>query len=285
MRPWLLVGPAVLVLVALFAAPLALVLAQSFGYGAPGGFSTEYWRQVAADPEFLSALWFSLRVALVSTLISLVLGLGLALLLQRARRTAQLLSRVPLVVPHLVVGYTLLLFLGRSGLLARLAYAAGLIREIEQFPVLVHDAFGWGIIFAYVWKEAPFVALMVLPLLGGGVKAWREAARTLGASPWQALRHVVLPLTWPGLAASGAIIFAYSFGAFELPLILGRSFPRALPVLAYQRYVSPDLALRPEAMVIALVLALVALAAAAAYLAGIRRMEGALASVRRDEHG
>ena len=151
--------------------------------------------------------------------------------------------------------------------------------------MLVHDSFGWGIIFAYVWKEAPFVALMVLPTLGGGVKAWREAARTLGAGPWQALRHVVLPLTWPALAASGAILFAFSFGAFELPYVLGRSYPRALPVLAYERYVSPDLGLRPEAMVIALVLAAVSWIAAGAYVAGLRRMEGALAAVRRDEHG
>ncbi|HYF92536.1 MAG TPA: ABC transporter permease subunit [Symbiobacteriaceae bacterium] len=274
-RPWLLVGPAVAVLGGLFVIPLLVVAS---------GPTLSDWRQAAADPELLGALWLSLRVAAVSTVISLAAGFGLAVLLQGSGRLTGFLARFPLVVPHLVVGYTVLLFLGRSGLLARLAYAIGLIREIDQFPVLVHDAFGWGIIFAYVWKEAPFIALLVLPLLGGGTTAWREAARTLGARPWQALRYVVLPLTWPALAAGGAIIFAYSFGAFELPLILGRSYPRALPVLAYERYVSPDLTLRPEAMAIALLMALVSLASAGGYLAFLRKLEAALASVRRDEH-
>lgn len=294
LRPWWYVAPVVLVLGGLFLVPLGLVLAQSLGYqavgsaGAGSSLTLRYWQQALSDPEFLAALGLSLRVALVSTLIAVPAGLGLALALAALAPRSQLLqlcARMPLVVPHLVAGYLLLLLLGRTGLPARLAYHLGLITVPEQVPVLVYDAFGWGIILAYVWKEVPFVALLVYPLLGGGLAAWHEAARTLGATPLQALRHVVLPLTRPALAAATAIIFAYSFGAFELPLLLGRTFPRALPVLAYQRYTAPDLSLRPQAMVVALMLALVALAAAAWYLVSVRRLEGVLASVRRDAHG
>jgi len=285
--PWLMVGPAVLVLGALFLVPLALVLLQSFGYQAVGstGLTLAPWKSALSDPEFMGALVLSFRVALVSTLLAMALGLGLAVLLERNAGRYAFLTRLPLVVPHLVVGYLVLLLLGRTGLMARLGHALGLLAAPEQFPVLVNDRFGWGMILAYLWKEVPFVALMVYPLLGRGTAAWRDAARTLGATPWQALRHVILPLTWPAVAAAGAIIFAYSFGAFELPLLLGRSYPRALPVLAYQRYIDPDLGRRPEAMAIALVLTLAALAAAACYLVSLARMERALASVRRDEHG
>ena len=103
-----MVGPAALVLAALFLAPLGLVTAQSFGYDY-GGFTLTYWQHVLTDPEFLAATALSLRVALVSTLAAMALGLGLALALQGAGRLAALLARVPLVVPHLVVGYVVLL--------------------------------------------------------------------------------------------------------------------------------------------------------------------------------
>ena len=97
-------------------------------------------------------------------------------------------------------------------------------------------------------------------------------AATLGASAWQRLRHVTLPLLVPAVAPISVIIFAFAFGSFEVPLLLGESFPSALPVLAYRLHTNVDLALRPEAMALAVVMSVVVMGAAVAYLTLVRRV-------------
>jgi putative spermidine/putrescine transport system permease protein len=79
---------------------------------------------------------------------------------------------------------------------------------------------------------------------------------------------VLLPLLWPALIRAGAIVFAFSFGAWEVPVLLGQSAPTALPVLAWQRFTDPDLAARPEAMAIAMLIALVSAVLIRAAFAG-----------------
>jgi putative spermidine/putrescine transport system permease protein len=111
----------------------------------------------------------------------------------------------------------------------------------------------------YVWKEVPFVGIVALAILANVGDGLDEAARTLGASRWQRLRHVTLPLLLPGVLSAAVIVFAFTFGTFEVPLLLGRSFPAVLPVLAHQRYTDVDLATRPEAMAIAAVTTLIVL--------------------------
>ena len=81
-------------------------------------------------------------------------------------------------------------------------------------------------------------------------------ARSLGASRWQAFRFVLLPLIFPGVFSASVISFAFTFGAFEIPAILGANYPAALPVLAYRKYTDVDLAARPEAMAMAVMIAL-----------------------------
>ena len=75
-----------------------------------------------------------------------------------------------------------------------------------------------------------------------------EAARNLGASPMQAFCRVTLPVCLPAIQNAFLIVLAFSFGAYELPYLLGPTLPKALPVAAYLEYISPDLKNRPTAM-------------------------------------
>ena len=84
---------------------------------------------------------------------------------------------------------------------------------------------------------------------------YESVARSLGATRWQSFRHVLLPLLAPGLIAASALVFAFALGAYEVPLVLGASAPKALPVLAWQAYADPDLSTRPKAMAMAVVIA------------------------------
>jgi putative spermidine/putrescine transport system permease protein len=164
----------------------------------------------------------------------------------------------------------MLYLFSQSGAFARLSHAAGLIAGPADFPALTHDPFAIGIILVYVWKELPFITLILLASLQGIGVDHESTARTLGATRWQAFRHVLLPMLLPGLLSASALVFAFAFGAYEVPLVLGAHAPKALPVLAWQAYTDTDLASRPEAMAMAVIIALVGLAVLALYARSLR---------------
>ncbi|NDV02378.1 ABC transporter permease [Pseudoroseicyclus tamaricis] len=260
----LLLAPVLLVLVPLFGGALLFGAARSLGHMPEigmDGWSLAPWREVLTDPQTWRALALSLWIAAAATALSLVAGTALALGLARPFRgagLARLLVQVNLTVPHLLAGAGVLLLLSQSGLAARGAAAFGWIDAPAEFPALVWDRAAAGTIAAYVVKEVPFVTLLALSTLASLGPGPVEAARTTGASRWQALRFVTLPALAPTLSAAGAITFAFAFGAYELPALLGASHPLALPVLAWQKETATSLTERPEAMALALMTAAVA---------------------------
>lgn len=274
----LLLAPALTVVVALFGGGLAQALAQSVGYQPflPGReLSLDAYRALASDPAVRASIAITLRVAVLSTVVSAVLGVAAALLVRSLGRTRPVfaaLLQVTLPLPHVVAALAMILLLSQSGALSRVAATLGWIGEPAAFPALTQDAFGWGIIASYVWKEAPFVAVVVLAALSSGVSELEDAARTLGASAAQRLRHVLVPVLAPAVAAASVLVFAFTLGSYEVPFLLGRPFPATLPVVAYQQFRDPDLAARPLAMAIAVVTAVLVGACAVAYLALSERL-------------
>jgi len=195
--------------------------------------------------EFWPALGFSLWVSGASTALSALGALLVAAALTGGRRqptgSTLLVLNLNLAFPHLVWAVALGLLLAQSGLLARIAYALGLLGAPADFPVLVRDRYGLGIILHYVSKEIPFLALIVLAVLRTQGAQYNLVAENLGASPWQRLRYVTLPLVLPALAAGSALVFAFVFGSYEVPALLGVRHPRTMAVLALEFFVNPDL--------------------------------------------
>jgi putative spermidine/putrescine transport system permease protein len=173
-------------------------------------------------------------------------------------------------VPHIVGAVGILYLFSQSGFFARMGYHIGLIAQPSEFPALVYDPYAIGIILQYVWKEVPFIGVIVLAQMQALGTDYEAVARSLGASRWQAFRHVLLPLILPGVLSASVIVFAFTFGAYEVPLLLGASQPQALPVLAYKTYTDVDLAARPEAMAMAVVISLLSGLMIWAYLRVIR---------------
>ncbi|WP_017597515.1 ABC transporter permease subunit [Nocardiopsis lucentensis] len=144
---------------------------------------------------------------MLSTLLSAVLGVALALLIRRmgARRVwAARLAQANLAVPHLVGALCVQLLISEAGLFSSLAHAVGLTDAPSDFPALTADGFGFGIMAEYVWKETPFLALLALAALGRGADELESAARVLGARPWQRLTRVTLPLVAPAGGRPGS---------------------------------------------------------------------------------
>lgn len=246
-------------------------LLQSLGYLPAAGFRTlslAAYREVLTSPGFLRSVWLTVWVSLASTILSVAFAILTALVLRRvirARAALSFLYQFPLTVPHIVVAAGMLMLLSQSGLVARLAHRVGLIAEPAAFPVLVHDDLGVGIILVYLWKQIPFVGLVALAVLQSIGEDYEELARSLGASRGQRVRHVLLPLMLPGLVPASIIIFAFVFGSFEVPFLMGESFPSMLSVLAYRLYTDTDLALRPQAMAVSVVIAVMILVLVALY--------------------
>jgi len=279
-RRWLMLTPALAVIGGLFAGGLALATVQSLGYFAPTGenaFTLRHYSSLCDDYEMYASLWLTLKLATAATVISAVAGLALALGLSevaRRSRTINLLLQIPLAVPHLSMAGALITMIAPSGLLARVAYGFGFIQQPADFPAMINDRYSAGIALAYILKEAPFIALMTLALLARLGDEYEQAARVLGASAWQRFRHVTLPLVSPAVVSSSLMVFAFIFGAFEVPFILGRPFPAMISVVAQQRYLDVNLAARPGAIALAVGAAALTTALAWAYMRLTRALIG-----------
>jgi len=260
-RLLLLLGPALLLITVLFGGGLLLGLLQALGHppmAGEQGLSLDIFRRVIGDADFPRSLGLTLYISMVSTLIAAVFSVILALALNRwaaTSRTIHFLLQIPLTVPHLVIAIAMLLLLSPSGIFSRIGAAAGLVSSPAVFPLLVNDNLGVAILATYVWKEIPFITFMLLAVLKNIGSELDEAGATLNASPWQRFRHITLPLISPSLGAACLIVFAFTFGAFEVPYLLGRTYPLTLPVWAYKSYSDVDLLTRPEGIAIGLLIA------------------------------
>ncbi|HEV2094517.1 MAG TPA: ABC transporter permease subunit [Rubrobacter sp.] len=274
----LLLAPALAVIGVLFAGGLGVAFVQSLGYMPTIGLTEpglDAYRQVLADEDFLDSLTLTLYVSGVSTGVSTVLAVLAALALRRSSgRVSAVVFQLPITIPHLVAAVGIALVVAQTGLGARLAAAFGLIGEPGDFPALLYDKHSVGIILTYVWKEVPFIALVVLAALRGVASELEEVARTLGAGAWQRFWYVVFPVISPSVVAASLLVFAFTFGAFEVPYLLGRSYPTMLPVMAYEEYREIELSARPAAMAINVLIALITGTVAALYLRLARDLGG-----------
>ena len=280
MKIALMLLPAVLILGGLFAGGVGLALVQSLGDFPPAGehrFTLTHYQALLADPELRVSIAITFLLASIATAISAAAGLGVALSLRNLARGSRLLSallQTPVAIPHLAIAVLLVNVIGQSGFVARLAHLAGLAQVPADFPALVNDRYGAGILIAYVLKETPFIALVTLTMLRRTAGEYELAAATLGASAWQRFRYVTLPLVAPSVVSAALLVFAFIFGAFEVPYILGRPYPAMLGVVAQRRFLSVNLMDRPDAIAVAVLMTFVSASLVFAYLRLGRKLVG-----------
>ncbi|WP_341202022.1 ABC transporter permease [Planomicrobium okeanokoites] len=266
-KPYLLLLPATGTIVLLFFGGLFDGLLKSLGYFPAIGerqLNLDAYTNLLASDSFWDSLELTVRVAAISSLLAGLLGglLAIALFLlnqyseDENSRLWHRLFQLPLTIPHLVAGYVIVLLFTQSGVISKLLASVGMIDEMTDFPVLVNDPFGWGIILAYTWKEVPFVLLMVYPVLARIQKSWREVSRVYGAGNWNFIREIALPIMMPSWIIAVFIVFVFTFSAFEIPFLLGVTYPGMLPVYSFQLYIDGSLSDRPEALAVNIILAL-----------------------------
>ncbi|MFN2355628.1 MAG: ABC transporter permease [Desulfopila sp.] len=266
-RLFFLLGPALGIILLLFGGGLLLGLLQALGHVPSQALSTiscDHFLHVLHDADFGKSLLLTLYIAITSTLIAACISIMLALALIRSAadsRAINFLLQIPLTVPHLVIALSVILLLTPSGLFSRFLSSLSIISTQADFPLLVNDGWGIGILFVYIWKEVPFITFMLLAVLKNMGPELLEAGSTLNASRRQRFFYIILPIISPSLGAACLIVFAFTFGAFEVPYLLGRTYPLALPVWAYKNYSDIDLLARPEGIAIGLIIAAIVILA------------------------
>jgi len=182
-RDCTLLAPAALTIIVLFGGALVGTVRTSV-LPLGGHVTLHAWRALVNDSGFTDAATFTLRTAALSTLLAALVALAVALSARSSTRVRALLA-LPVPVPHLLVASVAILWLAPGGLAERL---------LGGLPVtLVRDRAGLGIVLVYVYKEAPFLVLLLLASMGQAHRERDEAAAALGVSPSQRLRWV----TWP----------------------------------------------------------------------------------------
>jgi len=263
--PYLLVMPFVLIMCFIFFGGIFNAAVQSLGYVPVFGMNEltlDYYRQVLGDPRFLNALHNTFYIAIISSLISVATGTILAFAAAGKMPESGLsgvLYKVPVILPHLVVVIPVFYIFSQTGVLSRILFALGMIDNPDSFPLLIYDRLSIGVMLVYLYKQIPFVALTVFTVLKNLDKKYTQIAENLGAGPLHTLTRVTLPLLAPSVLSAFLICFAFDFGAFEVPFILGSPSRLTLPVLAYYEHRSPVLTSTPAAMVINTVITFISL--------------------------
>ncbi len=188
-------------------------------------------------PEDITAIGLSLKVALTATALSLPLGFAVAWLIVftsfRGKVLLEVLINLPLTLPPVVIGFFLLLLLGKHGWIGRLLNASGI-------PII------------FTWKAAVIASATVgFPLLVRSIRLGMEsidrqlieASRSLGAHWYDTLLTIILPLSLRGVMAGSLLMFARSLGEFGATIIVAGNIPaitQTIPLAIYDYASSPS---------------------------------------------
>jgi len=262
-RPYGYIVPALIVTVFFVGYGLFMAAADSFATEGDQPFF-HYYKELWNHDLFFYSLRISVWVAFISTMMSLVIGLFITRAMFRLFQLDhwKFLAWLPMLIPHFVGAYICFLLFAPSGWFSSIFFQIGWLESMSQFPLLVNDPMYLGVIFTYIWKEVPFVVLMLLPVYQEMDQRYEDVSKTLGGSNWTVFKTVELPWVWPISLEVFLILFVFVLGAFEVPALLGVTFPKMIPVLAYDWFYQAGWVNRPLAQAMMVCLSLVAIAAA-----------------------
>lgn len=267
----LLLLPGVGYLALFFGAPLFGTLLGSFQADPGGAFTTRWYEAVFTRAPMLRGLKTSIYYGVAPVIVTLAVSVPLALLLRRSflgRKLFNGLYKIPMAVPGIIVALMVVIVAERGGFLDRVIAPSGL-----ALPKLVRDEWGIGVILATVWKQIPFMTLIIAGAFAAIPEDIGHAARTVGASRWQAFLFVEVPLAMPGITAAVLLTFIGSMGSYAIPDLVGPPSPPPLSVLMVRDYNAGRL---PQVYAMGMILSVFAVAVLAAYYAltsgiGVRR--------------
>lgn len=224
---FLLVAPALALVAALFLYPLGFSLAAAFM--ADGQFTLAHFSK--AFELYSTDILFTIMTVLVSTVLIAVLSIVIAGALTLSKTwwftlLLKALYRWPLFIPFIVAGQCMRTFLAKNGLMNNTFVALGALDPSQTVSFL-----DWrGIVITFVWKQVPFVTLMLAGAMASIDQATVEAARNLGASRGRTLVQIVLPQVAQTLLVALVLSFVTMLSVLSVPMMVAGSQPTMLTV-------------------------------------------------------
>jgi spermidine/putrescine transport system permease protein len=230
-----LVAPALLWVLAFFILPFAVMIAMSLsrleGRQIVHGLFPDNYQRFFTEPALFKGLTVSLEITVIVTVISVLLAYPLAWIIAmrvpaRFQRLALMLAVLPFWTSYVVRSYAWLLVLGQNGVINKTLLALGLIAE----PLAIAST-RTATVIGFVHF---FVMLLTLTIYANLIQLspnYARAAADLGASAFATFRHVILPLTLPGVVTGAFLTFVLCIGDYITPQILGGNSELTLPQL------------------------------------------------------
>ncbi|MBW4655213.1 MAG: sugar ABC transporter permease [Kaiparowitsia implicata GSE-PSE-MK54-09C] len=226
---WLLVLPALLLLLGVFAYPIGQAFWQSlFNQNLGTQLTSEFtglsnYARMTQDGRFWQTMWNTSVFTFFSVFFEFLLGLGVALVLNqsfRGRGIVRTVAILPWALPTALIALAWTwIFNDQYGIVNDILLRLGLIQTGINWlgnPTLAMGA----VIFADVWKTTPFISILLLAGLQSISEDLYEAHRIDGASPWQSFRQITLPLLMPQIVIALLFRFAQAFGIFDLIAVM-----------------------------------------------------------------
>lgn len=233
---WLGAAPFLIFAFLFLLLPTANIITGAFVTDA-GGFTLANIANLFT-PEILNAFALSIRLSLASAVIGCVFGFAIAAavalggLPPALRAVTMTFSGVASNFAGVPLSFAYIATLGRVG------FVTMLLRDV--LGIRIYD-YGfnmisfWGLTMAYVFFQIPLMILIITPAIDGLKREWREAAEVLGASRTQYWRMVALPILWPALLGTLALLFANAFGAVATAIALTGSMLSIAPILLFNQ--------------------------------------------------
>jgi iron(III) transport system permease protein len=222
-----------ILLIFFFIYPLAQLFISSVR-AAGGGWTLTHFREFFVLSYYRSALYHSLYVGFMVTVLATALGVPLAAAVARWGVPGKALLRalivLPLVSPPFIGAYSWILLLGRGGWITQLVQHAGL-------PWMGTIYGSKGIILALTLNLYPFVFLVVSASIASIDASLEEAAANLGATPWRTFRTVTVPLLMPAILGGALLVFLTALADFGSAVVIGESY-LVLPTLIYSLFIN-----------------------------------------------
>lgn len=231
--------PAALLFFVVFLIPIALTTYLSFNPSMQGRLSFDgpltlaNYERIVTRPLYYGAIFNSVWFAVVAAALALVLGYPVAYVIARTRSPRLRTTLTVVVLSALQLDmvirlYGLMVLLGDNGLINQVGGVFGIARlQLMYNPV--------GVIVGLLECGLPFMILALVPAISNLQMSLEEAARGLGATPWQAFRLVVVPMTMPAVLAGALLVFAISLSSYTVPSLMGGWKVLALPMHIYQQ--------------------------------------------------
>ncbi len=257
-----LIAPALAIVVAFFIIPLFISFALAFR-AKDGSLTLAHFEK--SFELYTTDLIFTLEIVLLSSALIAIVAIAIAGYLTlgenpRAVAILRWLYRWPLFIPFVVAGQVMRTFLAKNGMLNHVLIGSGLIE-----PTPAQSLLDWrGIVIAFVWKQAPFVTLLVAGAMASLDRQHIEAARNLGAPRWRVLWDIVLPQVRGTVLVGVVLSFVTMLSVLSVPLMINPNSPTLITVdVAYRINTHADYAVANALCLLSL---LVAAGGAAFYL-------------------